>query len=877
MADPQNTPGALPEPPPAAAPRGKAARLLKAYKWPLVVGAACAVLAGGFWYFERSRPVEPAALLATAFELLKDRDNPKATVEARKIASHLDALRYRDPKFPGAVAYVLGILDFRRALTQTDRERIDSFSAAAAHLEQAELGTDAAHRLQVEFALGISRHSIGDAAGAEQPLLRVIAGALNLPAAKEPLILAALRKGNDSVARPAAEFFQAAAALEEIYLDGRNPAQLSDAIAITDVALRKVNIEPAERDQTLLRRAQILVTLHDNDQAENAIRQLSNDAPPKAAALVRAQVDIAEGSFAEARRLLLPLAVEGGLDRTYSREALYLWGVCCEAEKDFETALRKYADVVRMYPTSAEGFAATVRRAELLRRAQRWEEALEAYIRGLEMIRPTGFSNRWLRLDEFRPLVVAAWEDLRNTHAYEFAVELARHMRPLFPPEEAYEALERVATANRLWTAELDADLARRPYRIREERQPELLDRWRITGKAYADLADSMHESKKYADILWISAEHYRQGHAYSDALVQMTRFINAQPRERLPLAYVQRGEILMDLGRYDEALDHFERVLAEYPTDIAAFQAMYLVGACEVERNHPQRAIEAWQRILHDGHLNPSANEWQASLFAVGRLEFQLAMSMTVDANAPAAEVNAATPVADGARMRPRAAFDRLDDAIRRLEEFVARYPKRPEAPEARFLLARSLRMRTALPRQKLQRAETDNARKELHAEIRRLLEEAQDQLETLIEVLQARETAGLLDPLAQRMLRDAYFERGHNLYSLERYERAIEAYTNASNRYAEDPCVLLAYLQIANCYDRLHRAIDARGISIQAMLIHKNMPEAAFAQDKTALSRDEWKAWLEWAAALHSSPRRDEPTPATTASSGVSFQKSS
>ena len=154
-----------------------------------------------------------------------------------------------------------------------------------------------------------------------------------------------------------------------------------------------------------------------------------------------------------------------------------------------------------------------------------------------------------------------------------------------------------------------------------------------------------------------------------------MTRFINTQPRQRLPLAYVRRGEILMDLGRFDEALDHFERVLAEYPLDIASFPAMYLVGACEVERNHPDRAVQAWQRVLHDPHLDPSANEWQTSLFALGRLQFQIAFTMQPETknNAPAAQ----NPNPEETQLQPLAAYNCLDDAIRRLEEFVARYPE--------------------------------------------------------------------------------------------------------------------------------------------------------------------------------------------------------
>lgn len=837
-----------------AAGRNKYVGLFLAYKWP-VIGALAAFSAiglGTIGYLTRQKRPEPSVLLARALECLTERDNAEAIPEARKIASELDALRYRDPHFVGAVPFILGITDFRRARQQSDRERLDSFRAAVAHLEQAAgIGLDVAHQLEADFALGLSRSAIGDAVGAEEPLGRIVK----------------LSRGDD-VPKAPPEFFEAAAALQESFLDQRRPSHLKKAIALNDVVLKKANLDQKERDQTLLRRAEINVALHDGDQAQRALARVSAEAAAKPATiLIRAQVDIAEERFQEAQRELEPLAGKpSGLDSLYPRQALFLLGVCYEVQKDYENALRKYSDVVRGFADSPEGLAANVRRAELLRKAQRWEEALDAYVKALEMVRPTGFSNRWLRIDEFRAIVVAAWDDLKRTRAYEFAVELAKHMRPLFPPDQAYQAVERVATATQLLASQLESEIADRPYRVREQRRAELLERWRTSGKAFADLAEALHESPRFPDVLWTSAEHYRQGHAFGDALAQMTRFINTQPRQRLPLAYVRRGEILMDLGRFDEALDHFERVLAEYPLDIASFPAMYLVGACEVERNHPERAVQAWQRVLHEPHLDPSANEWQASLFALGRLQYQIALTMPAPTDSAAQ-----SPSAGDARPRPLAAYDCLDDSIRRLQEFVARYPKRPEAPEARFLLAKALRDRAALPGYQLKRAETDNARKELKTKIQSLLSDAESQLEALIDMLQGREMAGLLDPLELRMIRDAYFERGHNLYALGKYERAIEAYTNAANRNAEDPCVLLAYIQMANCYDRLGKPIDARGVAIQAMLIHKNMSEKAFTRDKTLMTRDEWRTWLEWAGALRQGPRRSEPAPSTAPSTAT------
>ncbi len=156
----------------AAAPHSpslviKARALFTAFKWP-VIGACGAILvlgAGASWYFLHDTRPEPPVLLARALECLKDRDNAEASVEARRITSELDALHYRDPDFMGAIPYILGVIDFRKAQQQTDRERVESMRSAAAHLERAADGLDAAHRLDGLFTLGMALSAIGDVAG----------------------------------------------------------------------------------------------------------------------------------------------------------------------------------------------------------------------------------------------------------------------------------------------------------------------------------------------------------------------------------------------------------------------------------------------------------------------------------------------------------------------------------------------------------------------------------------------------------------------------------------------------------------------------------------------------------------------------------------
>ncbi len=141
------------------------------------------------------------------------------------------------------------------------------------------------------------------------------------------------------------------------------------AVKLNEAVLAKTNLEPGERDITLLRRAQAFVALHDGEQARAAMSQVSNEASARhGAILIRAQVNMAERHFKEARVDLEALSNESGLDNLYPRQALYLLGLSFEADHDYENALRRYGDLVRRYPDRQEGLAGNVRRAELLRK-----------------------------------------------------------------------------------------------------------------------------------------------------------------------------------------------------------------------------------------------------------------------------------------------------------------------------------------------------------------------------------------------------------------------------------------------------------------------------------------------------------------------------
>jgi tetratricopeptide (TPR) repeat protein len=220
--------------------------------------------------------------------------------------------------------------------------------------------------------------------------------------------------------------------------------------------------------------------------------------------------------------------------------------------------------------------------------------------------------------------------------------------------------------------------------------------------------------------------------------------------------------------------------------------------------------------------------------------------------------------------------AFSRWDESIRRLElflAFVARDKRHPEAvqaqTEARYLLAKALRHTAELPQRKLESAETENARLELRRTMQDLLSQARDEYRKLQTELLALEELDMLDELEQRVLRDCFFEVAHTYFALasygidstgENYQKAITAYASAANQYSRDPQVILAYLQISNCYKRLNKPSDARSSLEQAKVILKQMPDAAFQKNSTNMTKAEWKEWLEWVQNLQQNSDREE-----------------
>lgn len=811
----------------------------------------------GVYWLTREPEVPPAVRLQRALKSLDESGN--RTISARRLAQGLRDIGYQDPDFAGGVAFVLGIASFREA--KSDVEELDPeskelrFLTAVTELREAErLALVADRRPEWAFSLGYSLHNVGSA--------------------EEAILLL-----EEAVSTYSPEKTTASMLLAEAHLLSQSVDGAKRALELNTELLQDESIKPEERNKANLQRVQILLRLDRRAEAEQALAELPGDASGDLALVVlRAQTDMEEGKYQQASDNLKELASGKSFERVYSGQASYLMGVCAEkladqnAEKirvfreqnpgepegdavrlSRDAMLGYLREAINFYETTLERFertheavAAQLGLAEVFRKAGRHEESLEFYAAVLRPIRrPNSFRNRWISVKRLREIVVTAWNGWVEQGKYQEAIDLANMMSPAIPLDESREL---TARANQRWAESLEVEISKLSIEKRVDRLEELKLRWKESGAAYSRLATTLGSSGAYHEALWTSAEDFVKGHEFAGAVEQYTKFIETKATTLIPTAMVRRGTALMDLDRFDEAIRDYETTVTNYPTDPAAFQARYLIGQCYFEQGNLLQAERAWRKILESSDLAPNALEWRRALYSLGKSLYHSAdLSLRrIRREQPTGRTNEQQDLLI-------AGYQQLDDAVIRLEEYLNRYPAGAETHEVRFLLAKSLQKSAEYPAEKLRSAETDNAKAQYRKQVQERLDRALVEFQQLQVELAAIQGTGRLDLVGQMLMRNCYIDMAFCYFSLERFEEAITAYGNSAARYQQDPDSLTAYMQIANCYDRLQKPSEALSTLAQAKLILKQLPDDSFPKTAGGMRRDDWEQWLDWAMRLH------------------------
>jgi tetratricopeptide (TPR) repeat protein len=127
---------------------------------------------------------------------------------------------------------------------------------------------------------------------------------------------------------------------------------------------------------------------------------------------------------------------------------------------------------------------------------------------------------------------------------------------------------------------------------------------------------------------------------------------------EAIARSRFEQGRLAYDLGRFDEALDHFEAAYAAVP--LPGF--LFNLGQCHLQRGDAARAIFFYERYLE---LVPDAHNADVTrgLLAEARLKQQ--QKQQQKQQGPAAATPATAPTIDVTAPAPAAATPAEDDTV--------------------------------------------------------------------------------------------------------------------------------------------------------------------------------------------------------------------
>ncbi len=765
----------------------------------IVAGAVIASLSGVglLWLVAGSqRSEEPTVTLEMALDALDRNEYAEARQMAEELRNQITLRPYRR----GTIAFILGVAALHDADVTWSSDKAKYYLLAARYLDEArDRGFPPGRDAEGMFALGKSLYLSGQI----QASRSVLREALAVNPEHKTELYRLLAGANANGPQP-----KLAEALEE------NQRFLSDP-----------ELPPNERSQGLIQRAQILIDMGRIEPCSSTLSEIPSNAANRADILLlqgRVLMEQArslakttsESAQAEVRtkyqaaiKILRQAQSHDTLAAQATRKSMYLIGVCYLELVDRRAALAQFVRTRTLYADTAEGQASNFQEAELHRQAGHDAEALAAYRRALSPIQHlTSYNNPWLSLDSLEKRMVDAYRYYLSSQKYEAASKLVEILPPLLGE---VRTMELRAELRRAWGRHLLVQAEHLAPGKAEPLARKAREQLRLAGYAYERLADLRTATRQYPDDLWESATSDLEGQDYRGAAQRLQQYLTTESRRRQPQALAYLGEALLSLGETDEALGALRECIDLYPRDPMAFRARLLASDACVEKNDPAQAESFLRENLGGDYLTPASKEWRDSLFALGRLLHDTR---------------------------------RYEEAIRRLDEAIGRYPEAPQAIEARYLKADSQRRCGEAAQEKLRKDLAENARIAHSKTVRDCLNAALAQYKDLQEILNRRQESTELSPLEKAMLRNSYFAIGDILYTLEQYDAAVKAYTLATNRYQNYPEVLEAYLQIARAYQRMRKPVDARIALEQAKGVLGRLKADTEFHETTNRSRQQW-----------------------------------
>jgi tetratricopeptide (TPR) repeat protein len=627
-----------------------------------------------------------------------------------------------------------------------------------------------------------------------------------------------------------------------IELTGRLPDRgLDQQLALIQQFLTEPDLTRASRIWATARQAEILLA---QGQTESAINMLlrrlarlqvegARDLGELKVHLGKAYVQVAD--FAAAERWFLAARDELPADNPLNGDALVGLGRIRLSEGNVIEALEHFDDAARHYPTTPSHLQALVGKAECEARLNAVAEAMEDYTEAVKLVRSAGPG----RLGD-RELLMQSLEAQREWRIergeYQTALKLLTLEQQLFGDPYPPPLLQKLAMTHEQMAEQVLAEEgADESGGAQLDLTPKQRGKISYHFEKAADYfsahaqAVTIGDDKLYGESLFRAGDCYDRAGLHRSAIERFAEFIEQRPNDPKRLEVSRRlGQAYQADGQYDLAIAQYDELIQKHPKTQEAYASHVPLAQCFLAKgaDYWHKAEHLLTSVINDHEgLRPESAEYRQALIELGTLYYRRGEE------------------GDYAR------------AIEYLEIAVERYKDEPSRPEMLFQLGDAYRKSAAEFDKDLSGPLPPSQREAFRSERARRLAEAQRCFDEVIVTYEAK-PPGQLDELAELYLRNAYFYRADCAYHLGRYEGpdgAISLYEKAVQKYEEDPVVLVALVQIVNCWCELGNFDEARSVNNRAKWYLSRIPDEAFDDPSLPMSREHWQRWLDWMSELN------------------------
>lgn len=536
------------------------------------------------------------------------------------------------------------------------------------------------------------------------------------------------------------------------------------------------------------------------------------------------------GDADEAERLLRVARDELQVKHPLDADACYVLGRIAQDRADPQQASSFYQVILTSHPDARVAPLARLGRA-MCRVMLRQDEPALADMEQLTREILSRSSRAKFKADVLAGFRLAA-AALANRENFGGALEVMTFEQQL-QPEVPAGFFARLADVyeKRAEQIEKSAQIAAPADRIRKQQQArESLVKAADAYVAFSR-AQTVADDRSHGAALWRGIELYDRAGSTLAVISTLELFVAERPEDPLaPDALLRLGRAYQAAGQFDKAIAAYQRNQFRYPQSLAAIKSAVPLAQAYIAKG-PDAFAKAETVLLgvvdNNATITPDSQEFRQGLFELGQLYHRTG---------------------------------RFEQAVRRLEEFTARYPNDDRLTQLLFLTADSYRKSAdriatkpvadpskpggdgaavvSADQVPFDPAEATRARQDR-------LERARELYDRVIETWRGRTPVTDLDKLQLKL---AHFYRADCLFDLARYPEAIQLYDAAAFKYQNDPSSLTAYIQIVTAYVAMGQPEQARAAIERAKHLSGQIPDSAFAEGSFAMPRQYWEQQLKW-----------------------------